>query len=119
MSTTDVAAEPGTSRAPRRGRRGQGGGQRQSVAGWLFVSPTLAVLGLFLVIPILMALWVSFSDWNGRGSPFSSRVNFVGRENYAALLTEPGLSRAGLRDLAAQQLLLRASWSCRCRRSSP
>ena len=51
------------------------------------------MLGLFLVIPIVMALWVSFSDWNGRGSPFSSRVNLVGAQNYAALLTEPGLSR--------------------------
>ena len=52
------------------------------MAGWLFVTPTLVVLGLFLVVPILMALWVSFTDWNGRGSPFSSRVNFVGAENY-------------------------------------
>ena len=25
-----------------------------------------------------MALWVSFSDWTGRGSPFSSNVSFVG-----------------------------------------
>ena len=93
MSTTDAAVEPGTGRAPRRGRGERGQGQRQSVAGWLFVTPTLAVLGLFLVIPIVMALWVSFSDWNGRGSPFSSRVNLVGAQNYAALLTEPGLSR--------------------------
>ncbi len=96
MSTVDAPAEPGTGRAPRAGGRRpgrRGGGQRQSVAGWLFVTPTLAVLGLFLVIPILMALWVSFTDWNGRGSPFSSRVNLVGAENYAALLTEPGLSR--------------------------
>ena len=91
MSTTQAAAGPGTSRAPRRGRRGEG--QRQSVAGWLFVTPTLVVLGLFLAIPIVMALWVSFSDWNGRGNPFSSRVNLVGAQNYAALLTEPGLSR--------------------------
>ncbi len=95
MSTTDSAVEPVTGRAPQpRGRgRGKGQGQRQSVAGWLFVTPTLAVLGLFLVIPIVMALWVSFSDWNGRGSPFSSRVNLVGATNYAALLTEAGLSR--------------------------
>ena len=91
MSTTQAAAGPGTSRAPRRGRRGEG--QRQSVAGWLFVTPTLVVLGLFLAVPIVMALWVSFSDWNGRGNPFSSRVNLVGAQNYAALLTEPGLSR--------------------------
>jgi len=91
VSTTQAAAGPGPSRAPRRGRRGEG--QRQSVAGWLFVTPTLVVLGLFLAVPIVMALWVSFSDWNGRGNPFSSRVNLVGAQNYAALLTEPGLSR--------------------------
>ena len=91
MSSADSAVGSGTSRAPRRGRRG--GGQRQSVAGWLFVTPTLVVLGLFLVIPIVMALWVSFTDWTGRGSPFSSSVGFVGTDNYQALLTEQGLSR--------------------------
>ncbi len=93
MSTTDTAEAPGTSRAPRGRRGGKGSGQRQSVAGWLFVTPVLVVLGLFLVIPIFMALWVSFTNWNGRGSPFSSRVNLVGAQNYAALLTQEGLSR--------------------------
>ncbi len=63
------------------------------MAGWLFVTPVLVVLGLFLVIPIVMALWVSFTDWNGRGSPFSSNVGLVGGDNYAALLTQEGLSR--------------------------
>ena len=53
----------------------------------------IIVLGLFLVLPIVMALWVSFSDWSGRGSPFSSNVAFVGADNYTPLLTEPGLSR--------------------------
>ena len=88
LTTTDSG--PGTGRAPRRRR---GVGQRQSVAGWLFITPALLGLGIFLIIPILMALWVSFTDWNGRGSPFSSQVSLVGAENYAALLTEPGLSR--------------------------
>ena len=91
MSTLTTTAGPGTGRAPRRRRRGVG--QRQSVAGWLFITPALLGLGVFLIIPIVMALWVSFTDWNGRGSPFSSQVNLVGAENYAALLTEPGLSR--------------------------
>jgi multiple sugar transport system permease protein len=100
VSTVDTTAGPGTrrtsprgapGRAPRRNRRGEG--QRQSVAGWLFITPTLAILGLFLLIPILMALWVSFTDWNGRGSPLSARVGFVGVDNYRSLLTEPGLSR--------------------------
>ncbi|MFC5381387.1 carbohydrate ABC transporter permease [Aquipuribacter nitratireducens] len=75
-----------------RRRRGIRGGQ--GVAGWLFVAPTVAVLGLFLFVPIVMALWVSLSDWTGRGSPFSGDVGFVGFENYARILTEPGLTRS-------------------------
>ncbi|GAB3159921.1 carbohydrate ABC transporter permease [Amycolatopsis sp. NPDC004378] len=79
--------------APPRGTRGRRPLRRDGRAGWLFLTPTLVVLGLFMVLPILMALWVSVSDWTGNGSPFSSRVNFVGTDNYAALLTEPGLTR--------------------------
>jgi len=67
--------------------------QRQPVAGWLFLAPMLVILGLFLAAPILMALWVSFTDWAGRGNPFSESAGFVGGDNYAALLTEPGLAR--------------------------
>ena len=91
MSSTDAAVGSGTRRTPRRGS--PGAAQRQSAAGWSFVTPTLVVLGLFLVVPILMALWVSFTNWSGRGSPFSSQVGFVGTDNYQALLTEQGLSR--------------------------
>jgi len=91
VSTTDTAVEARASGSPRRNRRGEG--QRQSVAGWLFITPTLVILGMFLFIPIVMALWVSFTDWTGRGSPLSSQVGFVGADNYQALLTEPGLSR--------------------------
>lgn len=69
---------------------------RRNGAGWLFVSPMIALLGLFLVVPVLMALWVSFSDWTGRGSPFASGVHFVGVKNYAALLTGGGLTTADL-----------------------
>ena len=58
----------------------------------MFVTPVLVVLGLFLVIPIVMALWVSFTDWTGRGSPFAG-VGLVGVDNYTALLTQEGLSR--------------------------
>jgi multiple sugar transport system permease protein len=91
VSTVQTAAEPTTGRAPQRPRRG--GAQRQTTAGWLFTTPVLVLLGVFLFIPILMALWVSFTDWTGRGSPFSGNVEMVGTENYQALLTQEGLSR--------------------------
>jgi len=51
----------------------------------------ILILGTFLLVPVLMALWVSFSDWSGRGSPLSPTVHFVGLDNYAAITTGGGL----------------------------
>src|SRR5689334_280553 len=83
--TATATASP-RSRSPRKGlRRGE------ALAGWVFTAPVLVILGVFLLIPVLMALWVSFSDWSGRGSPFSGQVNFVGLENYAAITVDGGL----------------------------
>lgn len=61
--------------------------------GWLFVLPAVVVLGLFLALPVLMALWVSVSDWRGNGSPFSPAVSFVGLDNYAAVTTGGSLAQ--------------------------
>ncbi|MEV4473601.1 sugar ABC transporter permease [Nonomuraea sp. NPDC049504] len=66
---------------------------RENLAGWLFVAPVVVILGLFLLLPILMALWVSLTGWNGQGSPFRAGVPFVGTDNYARLFTEDGLAR--------------------------
>nr|WP_229734483.1 sugar ABC transporter permease [Cellulomonas carbonis] len=65
---------------------------REAVAGWLFIAPMIVILGLFLAVPVLMAAWVSVSDWTGRGSPFASTVGFVGLENYERLVAGGGLA---------------------------
>ncbi|MCI3241741.1 carbohydrate ABC transporter permease [Streptomyces spinosisporus] len=80
-------ATPRTTSAPRVGRRAEGRW------GWLFVSPMVIVLGLFLVLPILMALWVSLLHWDGQSNPFNGQTEFVGLDNYRALLTRDGLDR--------------------------
>jgi len=56
----------------------------------MLTAPSLIILGLFLVVPVLMAAWVSVSDWNGRGSPFGSSVGFVGDSNYRQVLSSEG-----------------------------
>lgn len=61
--------------------------------GWLFVSPAVIIIGVFLVLPILLALYVSFSNWNGLGSPLGNS-DFVGGENYSSVLVEDGLSKS-------------------------
>jgi multiple sugar transport system permease protein len=65
----------------------------QAAAGWLFLAPVIVILGLFLVLPIAAAAWVSFSDWNGNGSPIGANAHFVGLDNYRHLLTTPGLDQ--------------------------
>jgi multiple sugar transport system permease protein len=60
--------------------------------GWTFVSPAIVIIGLFLILPIALALFVSFSDWNGLGSPLGNS-NFVGGENYAKVLVDSGLAQ--------------------------
>lgn len=66
----------------------------QAAAGWLFLAPVIVILGLFLVLPIAMAVWVSFSDWTGNGSPLGANAQFVGLDNYRDLLTTPGLDQS-------------------------
>ena len=61
--------------------------------GWLFVSPAVIIIGVFLVVPILLAFYVSFSDWSGRGSPLGNSA-LVGGDNYSKVLVEDGLSKS-------------------------
>ncbi len=63
----------------------------ENLFGWLFVSPSLAILLLFLILPILLALYISFTNWSGLTDPLSSNVKWVGLQNYRTLLTQPGL----------------------------
>jgi len=90
LATAPDAARKG---GPRRaGSSGKGIRRGEAAAGWLFTLPVLVILGVFLLVPVLMALWVSFSDWTGRGSPLSPSVGFVGLDNYAEITTGGGLA---------------------------
>lgn len=88
-----ATADPSTSPRRDRGRRPASRAARsEAVSGWLFVTPTIVILGLFLLVPVGMALWVSVSDWSGRGSPFGPAVSFVGLQNYDDLVNGGGLA---------------------------
>jgi len=60
--------------------------------GWLFVAPAVLIIGVFLVLPILLSLYVSLSNWNGLGSPLGNS-GFVGGDNYSKVLLESGLAQ--------------------------
>lgn len=71
---------------PRRGRL-----SAQARAGLLFIAPALLYLSLVQVVPILYALYLSFTDYSpiARGAP-----NWVGAANYVAMLTSPEFHNA-------------------------
>jgi multiple sugar transport system permease protein len=66
---------------------------REGVGGWLFVTPALLGLIIFVVLPIVLALYISLTKWSGTTSPFSSGAKWVGLRNYKNLLSGGGLTQ--------------------------
>jgi len=51
----------------------------------LFLSPTLAVFGVFVLFPVFFSFYLSFHKWN----MFSARATWVGLDNYGAIIANP------------------------------
>ncbi len=49
----------------------------EKINGWLFVLPSLALLGLFLIYPIVWSLWMSFQVGQGLNFKFGGLANIV------------------------------------------
>ncbi len=69
------SAEPQSARARRAPRRG-------GSKAWIYLAPTLVVLGVFVYYPIWRSLWLSLH----RVAPFGSQKIFIGLEHYGDLL---------------------------------
>lgn len=55
---------------------------RKTASFWLFVIPALILVTISTVIPFIMNLYYSFTNWNG----VSSTATFVGLKNYVTLI---------------------------------
>ncbi len=90
--TTPTTTAESPRPTPRKARHGGLRGH-ESKWGLLFVAPALLGLIVFLVVPIVLAVYVSMLKWNGQSSPFSGGGEFIGLDNYKSLLTEDQLTR--------------------------
>jgi multiple sugar transport system permease protein len=61
----------------------------RTMAGWWFVAPALAVIGVFFALPVCAALIVSFTDFDIYALADLRNLRFVGLRNYAQLLETP------------------------------
>lgn len=49
---------------------------------WMFVIPSLALFGVFFLLPLGLSIWFSFTNYDGWKT-----VDFIGLKNYADILT--------------------------------
>lgn len=64
---------------------------RNALAAYGLLAPSLVGILAFLVVPIGVAIWLSFQRWN-----LISRPRFVGTANWTALATDPALANSAL-----------------------
>ena len=61
---------------------------------YLYLLPALAVFGLFVLAPLVHSAWISLFAWDG-----VTPGEWVGLDNYEAVVTDPDLRRAFLHSL--------------------
>lgn len=85
LRTTRVAPISSGRRGPSRSGRANRYQRAEVLTAFVFILPALAVLGLFVVYPILSAGQISLTSWNG----FDPVKEFIGLGNYARLAADP------------------------------
>jgi len=63
---------------------------KNNLTYWAFVGPSLFAFTLVILIPLLLGIYYSFTDWNG----ISKEINFVGLENYIKVFSEEGFKNS-------------------------
>lgn len=63
-------------------------------APYFFVAPALILLIMFSIIPIFIALFISFTDMSLAGLADYSRIEFLGLENYSRIFADPTFLKA-------------------------
>lgn len=58
-------------------------------AGWLFVAPALAIIGLFFVVPVVAGFVLSLTDFDIYALADLGNLRFVGLDEYRTLLATP------------------------------
>ncbi len=61
----------------------------ESRAGWMFVTPALALIGVFFVLPVIAVFLLSFTDFDIYSIGDVANTRFIGLANYRALVASP------------------------------
>jgi multiple sugar transport system permease protein len=82
MATTAAAAQSAQRVTTQQDKR-----RSEIIAAYSFMAPAMIVLFVFMILPLLVALYFSFTNWNGvRPLTGENAYEFVGLQNYQTLL---------------------------------
>ncbi|NHM32430.1 carbohydrate ABC transporter permease [Neobacillus terrae] len=62
---------------------------KKSKTPYFFIAPTIILLSVFSILPIVVALIISFTDINLTGLADYSQINFIGFDNYKEVIKDP------------------------------
>lgn len=80
-------ASAGASRGRAAHRRFWTRRRADALAGYLFITPQVLGVLVFVIVPVGLAIWYSLNEWN----VFTGELDFVGGDNYTAALNDPQL----------------------------
>jgi len=86
VNVTSTPTVGGSVRSLPRPRRRRTDRAHRGITAAIFLSPTLLVIGLFTVVPMIMTIVISFHRWS-MFTPITD-MDFVGFDNYARLLND-------------------------------
>lgn len=76
--------------------------RERNITHFLYVLPNLLLYSLLSVLPIVLGLYYSFTDWNG----ISKKYNIVGLANYVKILSDRRFRKAVLFNLRYAAMLI-------------
>ncbi|RKT76904.1 multiple sugar transport system permease protein [Terracoccus luteus] len=79
-----MTASPRRDPVPARRRGARTGSRREALAGYSFVAPNMVLLLVFVLVPLVWAVLISFQRTDGFGTG-----RYIGLENYSRLVTDP------------------------------
>ncbi|MEO3749091.1 sugar ABC transporter permease [Streptomyces sp. B6B3] len=85
-ATTPQATPPETAQAPAASRPP---GRRRQLAPYAFIAPFYVLYGLFMIVPILVGVYLSLTEWVGLGTP-----EYVGLRNFSHLAQDTSFHKA-------------------------
>src|SRR5689334_9324651 len=73
----------------RRRKGGYDAARRQALTGYLFIAPAMLIFGIFTLLPVAIALYLSFTDYD-----VFTRLNWIGIANYQDVFDDEYFWRA-------------------------